>query len=126
MGLSLSSDKWCRHSDRAIEGMPFAKKIVDDILVWATNLLTLYERVRASARRCEELNISLSRKKFAVGTEIFFVGLVFSAEGIKPDLEIIVSLSRFPVPEDVTGVRSFLGLVNQLCGFVLEFANMTP
>ena len=26
MGLSLSSEEWCRHSDRAIEGMPFAKK----------------------------------------------------------------------------------------------------
>ena len=25
MGLSSSSDEWCRHSDRAIEGMPFAK-----------------------------------------------------------------------------------------------------
>ena len=50
MGLSLSSDEWCWHSDRANEGMPFAKKIVDDILVWATDLPTLYDRVRSIAR----------------------------------------------------------------------------
>ena len=36
-----------------------------------------------------------------------------------------MSLSRFPVPRDVTGVRSFLGLANQLSGFVPDFAHMT-
>ena len=41
MGLSSSSDEWCRHSDRALEGLGFAKKIVDDILVWANDLPTL-------------------------------------------------------------------------------------
>ena len=125
MGLSSSSDEWCRHSDRAIEGMPFAKKIVDDILVWATDLPTLYERVRSIGQRCSDLNIALSRKKFAVGTELSFAGLIFSADGIKPDPERIASLSNFPVPKDVTGVRSFLGLANQLSGFVPDFAHMT-
>ena len=125
MGLSLSSDKLCHHSDRAIEGMPFAKKIVDDLLVWATDLPTLYNRVRAIAKRCAELNIALSRKKFAVGTELSFAGLIFSAEGIKPDPERILSLSRFPLPRDVTGVRPFLGLANQLSSFGPDFAHIT-
>ena len=116
IGLSSSSDKWCRHSDRAIEGMPFAKKIVDNILVWAKDLPTLYDRVRAIATRCASLNIALSKKKFVVCTELSFAGLIFSADGIRPDPERIVSLSRFPVPRDVTGVRSFFGLANQaLC-----------
>ena len=47
--------------------MPFAKKIVDDILVWATDLPTLYDRVRAIAKTFADLNIAQSRKKFAVG-----------------------------------------------------------
>ena len=76
MCLSSSSDEWCRHSDRAIEGMPYAKKIVDDILVWTTDLPTLCGRVRSIARRCEDLNIALSRKKFAAGTELSFAGLI--------------------------------------------------
>ena len=33
MGLSSSSDGWCRHSDQALEGLAFAKKIVDNLLV---------------------------------------------------------------------------------------------
>ena len=35
MGLSSSSDEWCRHSDRVVEGFSWCKKIVDDILIWA-------------------------------------------------------------------------------------------
>ena len=85
MGLSSSSDKWCRYSDKATKGMPFSKKILDDILVWATDLPTLYDRIRSIAKRCSDLNIALSKKKFAVGTELSFAGLIFSAEGIKPD-----------------------------------------
>ena len=69
MGLSSSSDEWCRHSDRALEGLAFANKIVDDILVWASDLPTLYERIRTIAERCQNLNIVLS--KFAIGRWIF-------------------------------------------------------
>ena len=37
----------------------------------------------------------------------------------------IVALSEFPIPKDITGVRSFLGLANQLSGFIPDFAHMT-
>ena len=53
MGLSSSSDEWYRHSVRAIQGFPFNKKIVDDILVWASNLPELYYRIRLIAKRSE-------------------------------------------------------------------------
>ena len=125
MGLSLSSDEWCRQSDRAIESLSFTKKIVDDILIWADTMPTLIERIRIVAKRCQEINIILSKKKFQIGSELPFAGLVISAKGISPDPERTRALSDFPVPKDVTGVRSFLGLANQLSGFVPDFAHMT-
>ena len=125
MGLSCSSDEWCRHSDRAIEGLHFARKIVDDILVWATELPQLHERIKVIADRCKDLNIILSRKKFEIGSEISFAGLLLSEKGVKPDPKRIEGLVEFPVPKDVTGVRSFLGLANQLSGFVPDFAHMS-
>ena len=78
MGLSSSSDEWCCHSDRAIQGFPFTKKIVDDILVWASNLPELYDRIWLIAKHCEELNIALSRKKFEIGSKISFAGLLLT------------------------------------------------
>ena len=35
MGLSASSDEWCRRSDVTVTGLPWAKKIVDNTLIWA-------------------------------------------------------------------------------------------
>ena len=36
MGLNASSDKWCCHSDKIVTGIPWAKKIVDDTIIWAS------------------------------------------------------------------------------------------
>ena len=125
MGLSSSSDEWCRHSDRAIHGLLFTKKIVDDILVWGSSLPELYDRIRVIAARCNDLNIALTKKKFVIGNEISFAGLLLTEKGVKPDPARILALSEFPRPKDVTGVRSFLGLANQLSGFVPDFAHMS-
>ena len=125
MGLSSSSDGWCRQSDRVIEGMPFARKNVDDILVWADSLADLVERIRKIAKKCKAFNIILSWKKFVIGKELPFAGLIVGAKGVSPDPERTRALSEFPRPKDVTYVRSFLGLAYQLSGFVPDFAHMT-
>ena len=125
MGLSLSSDEWCRHSDTVLVGLPFARKIMDDILVWSPDLPTLIDRIKITAERCKKIYVILSRKKFKIGNEISFAGLVISSQGIKPDPNRIKALTQFPVPKDVSDVRSFLGLANQLSGFVPNFSHMS-
>ena len=44
---------------------------------------------------------------------------------MKPDLNRIKAWTQFPVPKDIIGVCSFLGLANQLSGFVPDFAHMS-
>ena len=85
----------------------------------------LYDRIRIIASRCIDLNIALSKKKFVIGNEISFAGLLLTEKGVKPDPARILALSDFPVPKDVTGVRLFLSLANQLSGFVPDFAHMS-
>ena len=50
---------------------------------------------------------------------------MLTEKGVKPDPARILALSDFPIPKDVTGVRSFLGLANQLSGFIPDFAHMS-
>ena len=45
MGLSSSSDEWCRYSNFVIERCEFAKKIIDDILIWAPSIEILETRI---------------------------------------------------------------------------------
>ena len=60
-----------------------------------------------------------------IGNELPFAGLIVGAKGVSPDPERTRALSEFHRPKDVTSVRSFLGLTNQLSGFVPDFSHMT-
>lgn len=63
------------------------------------------------------------RKKFQFGQEIKFAGFVVSPEGVKPDPGKVEAISEFPVPQDITELRSFLGLVQQLGSFIPDLSN---
>ncbi len=122
MGLSASSDEWCYRSDRALEGLPGVLKLVDDVLVQAPDEEILRKRLNAVLRQCEKKGITISSKKFAVGSTIHFAGHVISPEGIRPDDEKLKSIRNFPVPTNISELRSFLGLANQLGNFLPDLA----
>ena len=77
MGLNASSDEWCCHSDAIVQCRgagcrgPWARKIVDDTIIWAPDITTLEERLRTVMDRCRELNVTISKKKFEVGETIY-------------------------------------------------------
>ena len=60
-------------------------KIVDDTIIWAATEAELEERVSTVLQRCAENNITISRKKFEMGTIIHFAGHIISDGGIRPD-----------------------------------------
>ena len=125
MGLSSSSNEWCRHSDRVIEGFPWCHKIVDDILVWATNTSEQEARLNRILERCQQLHVTLSCSKFHIDTTLHFAGCVISDKGVSPDPNQVSALSNFSVPADQTAVQSFPGPCNQLAFFILAFQHHT-
>ena len=125
MGLNASGDEFNYRSDLAVEGLPWILKIVDDILVYAPDMATLLARVRVLLRRMRSHNVKLSRKKFLVGEQVKFAGFLVTKDGIKPDPAKLKAISEFPVPKDLTQLRSFLGLANQLTSFLPDFVQNT-
>ena len=101
-----------------IEGLPWARKLVDDIIVWASNHSELSLRINEITSCCEKANIILSKKKFMIGEEISFAGYVISNSGVKPNFAHVRAIKDFPFPVDATGVKSFFGLTNQLSFFI--------
>lgn len=85
MGLSSSSNEWRRYSNFVIEGFEFAKKIVDHILILAATLEELELRISCVLKKCADINVTISRKKIAIGTEISFAGFLILDQGIKRD-----------------------------------------
>ena len=122
MGLSSSSDEFCRRSDAVFAGLPGIRKLVDDILVEGNNLEDLERKLRAILDRCRQHGFVLSRKKFEIGPEVEFAGFVVSSGGVRPCPRRLEAIADFPVPTNLTSLRGFLGLCNQLAVFIPDLA----
>ena len=114
MGLSCSSDKFCRCSDKIIEGLPGVRKLVDDILVQDPDLTTLCDRIDKLLERCKTHNFTLSRRKLEIGEAVEFAGQIVSHNGVQPNTAYLQGIHDFPAPTTVAELRSFLGMINQL------------
>ena len=68
---------------------------------------------------------AVSRSKFQIALSLNFAGCIVSSDEVQPDPAHISSLSDFPIPRDQTGVRSFLGLCNQLAFFLPDYQHHT-
>jgi hypothetical protein len=125
MGMAPTSDEWNIRSDKTIEGLDWAEKIVDDTLVQAPTVEALYQRAREVLRRCREHGITISLKKLQAGKDIPFAGYLVGQGGIRPDPERTRAINDMVVEHSIPGVRSFLGLANQLGQFVPDLAQNT-
>ena len=114
MGFVSSGDWFNSLTDRVIRGIPGIQKEVDDILGQAVDNTSLAAQLREILKRCDENNITLSKKKMEVGDDVHFAGFKVGVSGCRPDPNKIVALKNFKTPTTPTEVRSFLGAVNQM------------
>lgn len=113
-GLNASSDWWCRQSDMALADIKDIYKLVDDILITATTFDKLLYKIEEVLARCRKYNIHLNGKKVQIGTEVKFAGFLVFEGGYRPLPDKLRAISDFKRPENVSDIRSFLGLVNHL------------
>lgn len=69
--------------------------------------------------RLTNTGVTLNRKKcIFAASSVKFLGVIASAEGISPDPDKVAAINVMPAPQDVTGVRRLLGLVNHIGRFL--------
>ena len=88
----------------------------------------MLQRPRSPCRqvllRCREHGITVNKRKFVFAVaETAFCGYNLSSAGIAADSAKLRAISEFPAPTNITELRSFLGLVNQLGDFTADIAS---
>ncbi|XP_064083925.1 uncharacterized protein K02A2.6-like [Macrobrachium nipponense] len=118
MGFSATGDAYCLRGDMALQGVPNCVKVVDDILLSDEDLPSHLQHVHQMLTRCRQYGITLNKEKFTVAApKVNFCGYVLSSDGIAADPDKVSAIRDFLTPSNVTDVRSFMGLVNQLADF---------
>jgi hypothetical protein len=124
MGLNSTGDEYNRRCDLAIAGVPNVEKVVDDMLVHNPTLEAHVGNVRQLLQRCRENGITLNREKFNFGqSKVKFVGYIVGTDGIAADPEKVSAIVEFPTPKNLTDLRSFFGIINQLGSFSSEVSS---
>ena len=117
-GISSISEHYNRRMDEALGDIPQTRKIVDDCLAYDVNFDSHVTHVRKILQRCADKGISLKREKFVFAQkQVQFCGYILSPEGYRIDPCITEAITQFPKPTNITDLRSFFGLANQLGEF---------
>jgi hypothetical protein len=123
MGLCSSSDEYNRRADAAFAQVAQVVWVVNDILRFDFSFSAHVVGVRAVLTAAQNAGITLNEKKFhfakrsveLIGFQIQRGGFAVAPDKLKP-------ISDFPRPANITELRSFMGLVEQLAGFSTDVA----
>ena len=76
---------------------------------------------------CAKAGVVFNWSKFQFcETEVEYVGFVVGDAGVRPTGDMLKSIKEFPRPQDLTGVRAFFGLVEQVAWAFTKHKAMAP
>ena len=113
---------------RAIEGIlrgiPHTSVYIDDILVTGGSEEEHLHTLEEVLTRLETAGLRLRRDKCAfLLPSIEYLGHKISADGLQPTQEKVRAIVKAPAPQNVSQLRSFLGLVNYYAKFLPQLSS---
>ena len=126
MGLSSTGDEYCRRHNQAISEHLNMQKVMDDVLLYDEDITEHYNNVKSFLDCCRTNSITLNPKKFCFGEKtVDFVGYKINEEGVSVDDNKIEAIRSYPTPRNVTDLKSFMGLINQLSNFSSSISRLS-
>ncbi len=114
-GYIASGDGYTRRYDEIVSDIPNKTKCVDDVLFWADSLEESFFQAVQWLGICGRHGITLNPEKFVFGEGVVeFAGFQITLNCVRPCMESLQAIRNFPAPKNITDVRSWFGLVNQV------------
>ena len=122
-GLSSMQEIFNKRLDKIISGLPGVVKSTDDFLVTGKDMAEHDERLRGLLKRLSDHGVTLNPTKCKFRqTAVDFLGHNISAAGVRPLSTKVDALLNFRTPENITELRRFFGMAQQLSKFTPELA----
>lgn len=125
-GITSAPEHFQRRMSAILAGLEGVVCLVDDVLVYGKDQQQHDERLNAVLQRLAEVGLTLNREKcrFSV-KEVDFLGQILSEAGVRSNPDKIAAIAEMKDPTNVSEVRRFLGMANQLGKFTPHLADMT-
>ena len=125
-GITSAPEHFQRRMNEIFNNLPGVVCHVDDILVSGKDKKEHDSRLHVVLKKLEAAGVTLNRNKcqFAC-TRIVFLGHVIDANGISPDPSKTQSIEKMKSPTNITELRRFMGMINQLNKFSPSIAHLS-
>ncbi|XP_019628682.1 PREDICTED: uncharacterized protein K02A2.6-like [Branchiostoma belcheri] len=125
-GLKVSQDVFQRKVDETYRGCKGAIGIADDIQVFGKTERDHDLHLHEAMEKTRQAGIKLNAAKCTIKeSECTFFGMIYSADGVKPDPEKVEAITNMEEPRDEKELRSFLGLIQYMSSFIPRLADHT-
>ena len=124
--ISSTPKHFQQRMSRIVSGLAVVVCQMDDVLIFGCNRAEHDARLEAALTRIKAAGITLNRDKCAFGQEkLQFLGHVIDRNGISADPSKVTAIAKMKSPENISELRRFLGMVNQLDKFTPNLATIT-
>ncbi len=126
-GLCNSPSTFMRVVDRVLVGLKWTHCLayLDDVLVFGNTAEQHQERLELVLIALESAGLKLHPGKCRFGVEsVIYLGHIIDKNGVRPSPDKMIAVRHFPVPSDVSSLRSYLGLISFFRRFVAGFARI--
>jgi hypothetical protein len=127
MGLANSPAGFQRAMNQALLGLQpqTAMVYLDDIIVKSNTFDQHLKDIALVLERMRTYNLKLKTSKCTFAMEsLKFLGHIVSSDGLRPDPSKVSAIRDMAEPEDVKGVRRFIGCASYYRKFIAGFATM--
>ena len=124
-GLSNAPATFSRLMELVLGGLKWTKCLcyLDDVIVFGADFDTALQNLHDVFLCLRKANLKLKPKKCKLfQTMVRYLGHIVSESGISCDREKVKSVQDWPIPTDVSDVRSFLGLAGYYRKFIPQFS----
>ena len=114
-GYIAAGDGYTHRFDLITRDIGNKVKCVDDTLLWADTVEQCFFRTCHYLTHCSARGIVFNPAKFQFAQDtVQFAGFDITPESVRPSPLLLESIRTFPTPTDISGVRSWFGLVEQV------------
>ena len=125
-GITSAPEYFQHKMSEILTGLERVVCLIDDILIYGNTEEQHDKRLKAALSQISKAGLTLSKEKCVFGvTKISFLGQSVDSDGIKPDPRKLEAIHAIKSPSNVSELRRFLGMINQLSKFSPHLADKT-
>ena len=122
-GINAASEIFQNAIEEILTGLPGCKNISDNIILFRKTHREHDENLRGVLQRLQQHDVRLNKEKCSFSkSEIKFYGHIFSKNGIKADPGKIKAITDMSKPENVSEVKSLLGMAQYVSRYIPDYA----